>query len=310
MAEQLEGASDSTRDEYRDDRDESTDSRGRRGEPASRRSTLVSAPKETAVQRVGDSYGFKGAPGTLAGFEAEVGGTAGAVSSAPAGIHYSRTRQVELCDKALMENKVIAGCKNDPRVEAYRQLRSQVLGAMRRNGWRTLAVTSARERAGKTLTCVNLAICMSQEMNQTVLLVDLDLRKPDVARTLGLQVDKGIIDHLLHAEPIEKIMINPGHSRLVIIPGTRQDHFVSEVLTSPEMKVFLADITARYEDRIIIFDLPPLLRNDDAMVFVPKADACLFVVEDGVSRPDDMEYCFQLLRHSNVIGTVLNKSRE
>lgn len=69
------------------------------------------------------------------------------------------------------------------------------------------------------------------------------------------------------------------------------------------------DITSRYPDRIIIFDLPPLLRNDDAMVFVPKADAWLLVVEDGATRAYDLERSLQLLGQSRVIGTVLNKAQ-
>jgi Mrp family chromosome partitioning ATPase len=226
-----------------------------------------------------------------------------------AGVRFHSTPRVQLSPGLLSDNKVIAGDITDPQVGAYRQLRSQVLDSMRRNNWRTLAVTSAQEGAGKTLTCVNLAICISQEANQTVMLVDLDLTKPDVANTLGIDVKKGIVDHLMHGEPIENILLNPEFPRLVVIPGTPQGRPVSEMLSSPQMKHFLTDITNRYSNRIIIFDLPPLLRNDDAMVFVPNADACLFVVEDGVTRPDEIEYCFQLLKHSKLIGTILNKAR-
>ena len=75
------------------------------------------------------------------------------------------------------------------------------------------------------------------------------------------------------------------------------------------MQTFLNDITGRYPNRIIIFDLPPLLRNDDALVFVPKADASLLVVEEGVTTPDDIERCMQLMNKSQVLGTILNKAR-
>jgi Mrp family chromosome partitioning ATPase len=197
----------------------------------------------------------------------------------------------------------------DPRVEAYRQLRSQVLDSMKRHNWTTLAITGANESAGKTLTAVNLAISISQEVNQTVLLVDLDLRGPSVHSTLGIDVELGIIDHLVHGEPIEKLLINPGYPRLVVLPGLPQEHQASEVLSSPEMKTLLSDITGRYPDRIIIFDLPPLLRNDDAMVFAPNADACLLVVEDGVTTADEIKRSMQLLKHARIMGTVLNKAQ-
>jgi protein-tyrosine kinase len=227
----------------------------------------------------------------------------------PSQVRYSSTRRVEPEERALSRNRVIAGDIHDPRVEAYRQLRSQVLASMKRHNWHTLAITSAHENAGKTLTAVNLAISISQEVSQTVMLVDLDLRKPNVHTTLDIDIDKGIVDHLMNSEPIENILLNPGYPRLVILPGMPQGRHSSEMLSSPEMKKFMEDITGRYPDRIIIFDLPPLLRNDDAMVFVPKADACLLVVEDGVTRPDDIERSLQLLKHSKLLGTILNKAR-
>lgn len=227
----------------------------------------------------------------------------------PSQVRYSTTRTVEPSVKTLSQNRVIAGEMHDPRVEAYRQLRSQVLAEMRRHDWHSLALTSAHENAGKTLTAVNLAISISQEANQTVLLVDLDLRKPSVHTTLGIDITKGIVDHLLREEPIENILLNPGYPRLVVLPGLPQGHYSSEILTSSKMKSFMAEITGRYPDRIIIFDLPPLLRNDDAIVFVPNVDACLFVVEDGATKPEDIERSMQLLKRSQLIGTVLNKAR-
>ena len=141
------------------------------------------------------------------------------------------------------------------------------------------------------------------------MLVDLDLRDPNVHTTLGIDIDKGIVDHLLDGEPLENILINPEFPRMVVLPGIPQGRHSSEILSSPEMTSFMNDITSRYPDRIIIFDLPPLLRNDDAMVFVPKADAWLLVVEDGATRAYDLERSLQLLGQSRVIGTVLNKAQ-
>jgi Mrp family chromosome partitioning ATPase len=96
---------------------------------------------------------------------------------------------------------------------------------------------------------------------------------------------------------------------MVVLPGLPQGSHSSEILSSPEMGVFMDEITNRYPDRIIIFDLPPLLRNDDAIVFVPKADAFLFVVEQGVTRPDEIERSLQLLGPAKMMGTILNKAR-
>lgn len=222
---------------------------------------------------------------------------------------YSETCSVELQGTALRQNRVIAANQNDSRAEVYRQLRSQVLATLRRNGMRTMAITSAHEDAGKTLTAVNLAISISQEVNQTVMLVDLDLRSPSVHRTLGIEVEKGIVDYLANDEPLENIMVNPQLPRFVVVPGLPREQYSSELLTSPAMHDFLDEITRRYSDRLVLFDLPPLLRNDDAMSFAPLVDTCLLVVEDEVTTRRDIERSLQLLSHATLIGTVLNKAR-
>lgn len=231
------------------------------------------------------------------------------LQSLPRNIEYRDTKVVTPDAKAMDANRVIAGRKKDSRVEAFRQLRSQVLRGMHSNGWSTLAVTGPTENVGKTLTAVNLAISMAQEGNQTVLLVDLDLRDPSVAETLGIRVEKGIVDHLRDGAPIEDILVNPEIPRLVVMPGLPQEHHVSELLTSPEMQSLLMDVIGRYQNRIVIFDLPPLLRNDDAMVFVQVVDACLFVAADGDTTADEIKRSMQLLNSSQLLGTVLNKER-
>jgi protein-tyrosine kinase len=227
----------------------------------------------------------------------------------PTQVRYTTTRRVEPNEQTLLLHRVIAGQVHDPRVEAYRQLRSQVLDTMQRNQWRTLAITSAHENAGKTLTALNLAISISQEVNQTVMLVDLDLRKPNVHTTLGVDIDQGIVDHLQQGVSLDSVLLNPGFPRLTILPGLPQGRHASEILTSPEMRAFVADITTRYDDRLIIFDMPPLLRNDDAMVFVPSVDCCLLVVEDGVTTPEQLDRSRSLLKHARLLGTILNKAQ-
>ncbi|MEE8059768.1 MAG: CpsD/CapB family tyrosine-protein kinase [Pseudomonadales bacterium] len=223
-------------------------------------------------------------------------------------INYTKTRQVELNEAALRQNRVIAGFNFDKRAEPYRQLRTQVLQKLRSNSWKTLAITSPNENAGKTLTAVNLAISLSMEVNQTVMLVDLDLRSPKVLKTLAIDVEQGLVDHLKGEVSVEDILVNPDFERLVILPGKADPNYSSEILSSPEMTALLNDLTHRYESRIIIFDLPALLSNDDALVFTPFVDAALLVVEDGITTPDEVERALQLLEGTHLLGTILNKA--
>lgn len=221
---------------------------------------------------------------------------------------YTKTRVLPLNKKALLDNRVVAAFDNDPRGEVYRQLRTHILRKFRDNNWRTLAITSARQGAGKTLTAVNLSIALAKELNQTVLLADMDLGNPDVANVMGIKADVGISDHIEHGVELKDIMINPGLERLVVLPAYPLAGPTSELLSSPLMKATLDEIVHRYDDRLVVFDLPPLLRDDDAMVFTPYVDAVLLVVEHGVTTPSELELCGRLLDGINVIGTVFNKA--
>ena len=155
---------------------------------------------------------------------------------------------------------------------------------------------------------MNLAISLSLEVNQTVLLVDLDLRQPGVASCLGVNdVEYGIVDYINGTQNLENILIHPGFERLVLLPGTPQGAFTSEILSSPEMKTVKDELVARYPGRLIIFDLPSVLSHDDALVFAPSCDATLMVIEEGGTKKAELERAYQLLDGCNIIGSVLNK---
>lgn len=223
-------------------------------------------------------------------------------------IQYSKTRTVQLDENELKERRIIAGFAHDRRSEPYSQLRGQILKKFRENKWQTLAITSPSAGAGRTLTAMNLAISLSLEVNQTVLLVDLDLRNPGVAKCLGVDdIEYGIVDYVRKEQALEDILIHPGFERLVLLPGTPQGAFTSEILSSPEMKTVQRELVNRYPGRLIIFDLPPVLDYDDALSFAPGCDATLMVLEEGGSKKQDIERAYQLLDGCNIVGSVLNK---
>jgi protein-tyrosine kinase len=225
----------------------------------------------------------------------------------PQKIEYTQTRKVVLNAEHLRRERVIAATDDDKRTESYRQLRTQILRKLRENNWRTLAITSPNSQAGKSLTALNLAISLSLEVNQTVMLVDLDLRRASLVEKLGINAEFGLIDVLEGRAELNQALINPGFERLVLLPNRATAKSRSELLSSPQMGKLLSDIVNRYQDRFIIFDLPALLDDDDALVFAPYADAILLVVEDGVSKRSEIERCKQLLEGTQLLGTVLNK---
>jgi capsular exopolysaccharide synthesis family protein len=224
-------------------------------------------------------------------------------------VEYTQTETLEVNEKVLRENRIITGLEQSPYTEAYELLRTQVLQRFRENNWNVLALTSPGTGEGKTLTAINLAISIAREVDYTVLLVDANLRHPWMLEHFGLAHRKGLSDYLTDNAPLPELLIRPSRmGHLVLLPGGRPLTNSAEMLNSPRMAELVEDMKSRYQSRIIIFDLPPVLSSADALAFAPYVDAALLVVEEGVTRKEDIERALELLTSTNVIGTVLNKA--
>jgi protein-tyrosine kinase len=225
-------------------------------------------------------------------------------------IKYAKTRTMTLDSKMLEENRIIMGLNNDQNADLFRVLRTNILKQLRENNWNSFFVTSATPDAGKSVVAINLAIAIALEGNQTVLLVDADLRRPSISHHLGLKCDFGFIDYLSGNVPLEHILIHPQIENLVLLPGKDSKINQSELISSPRMIDFIKEIKSRYESRIIIFDIPPIFVADDALLYMSYCDAALFVVEDEKNTSDELQHAMHVLEETNLLGLVLNKSRQ
>ncbi len=226
------------------------------------------------------------------------------------GITYRHTRVVATGGHALLEKRVIAGLTHDALADTFRILRTQVLQRLTAEGYTTLAITSPNPGEGKTLTSVNLAISLAKDVNRTVLLVDVDLRRPRVHSYFHIKPEVGLSDYLLGEAALADCLINPGIERLVILPGGRPLRESSEMLSTPRMVDLARELKARYPDRLVLYDLSPVLTTDDAMGFLQHVDSCLLVVQEGSTRRGDVERALDLVDGCPLIGTVLNKSSQ
>ncbi|MCU7886446.1 MAG: CpsD/CapB family tyrosine-protein kinase [Candidatus Thiodiazotropha sp. (ex Lucinoma annulata)] len=225
-------------------------------------------------------------------------------------ITYTKTKSVEVSVDGLREKRVIAGDTNDSISDQYKVLRTHVLQRLKANQWNSLAVTSPNEGCGKTLTSINLAISLAREVNHSVLLVDMDLRRPSIQSYFFMGEQPGISEYLTEGVELSEILFNPGLERLVILPGNKPFSNSSEMLSSPKMVQLVEELKNRYPNRIVIFDMPPLLSCDDMIAFSPYIDAIMLVVEEGGTRKDELKRAYELIENTNVIGTVLNKSKD
>lgn len=216
---------------------------------------------------------------------------------------------VSLDSKHLTSNHVI-NPEIDPAVRtSYKMLRTRILQRMRANNWQSIAITSATQGDGKTLTAINLAISLAGDVNHNVCLVDLDLRHSSVAKYLGIKTRHGISDCLEGRQDLKSVLVRPNIDRLVVIPNYKMQVHSSELISSPTMRQVANELSSNPQ-RIMIYDMPPLLSADDVLAFQPVTDAVLLVVAERKTTRTDTMKAFELLESANVLGTILNRSDE
>jgi protein-tyrosine kinase len=223
-------------------------------------------------------------------------------------IQYTKTKTIEVDPGLLEEKKVIATSSTYAReAEEYKLLKAQVMKKAREKGWQTIMITSVGKAEGKTLTAINLALTIAMEMHQTSLLVEADLKEPNMQRFFGLRGEAGLSDYLLGGAALPDLLLTIGIDRFVMLPGGKSIPNSAEILGSPKMKSLVAEMRSCYPDRYVIFDLPPLLECADPLIFSEYVDAILLVVEAGTTTTSHVKKAVELLEGKNILGTVLNK---
>lgn len=221
------------------------------------------------------------------------------------------TRIVPVDPVALERERILPPGASGPHGGAYKMLRTQVLRRLEELGANSLAVVGTVAATGKTLTAINLAIAIAADLDRTALLVDLDLRKPSIHRKLGLECRIGIEDCLRRGQPLKDAMVRmAGYERLVVLPARERCEDSSELLASHRTQECIREMRLRYKDRVLVFDLPPVLQADDALAFSRHVQAALIVVGEGRTQRTDVSRTLELLRDLPILGTVLNAARE
>jgi capsular exopolysaccharide synthesis family protein len=225
-------------------------------------------------------------------------------------LRYKNTRVVPVPNRTLNKYRLVAGESYNSVADRYKMLRVQVLRKLSQSGARTLGIFSANTGAGKSLTAANLAISVALDPNHTVLLVDLDLRRPTLHKYFDLNGGPALADYFEGDADLEECLVSPGIGRLVVLPVGRPVRNSSEVLASTRTTELIQELGSRYPDRIVIFDLPPLLIGDDALVVLANIHAALLVVREGKSQAGEIQACLSMLEGHQLLGTVLNCSHD
>jgi capsular exopolysaccharide synthesis family protein len=189
--------------------------------------------------------------------------------------------------------------------EHYRLLRTRLEGKENGRHTQLLLVTSPRMGDGKTTTSANLALTMSQEFQQRVVLVEADLRRPTLGSLFGLTPGPGLVDVLLGGVSLESALIQIPGQQLFLLPGGLAAPRSAGLLESSMMQQTLDTLRGRF-DRIVM-DAPPITMAD-THVLCRFADGVLFVVRAGVTPRSAVERALAEMDAEKLLGVVLNDS--
>jgi len=223
--------------------------------------------------------------------------------------HSVTSRVVEIDEEYIASQGCLSKISDFKVIESYKILRTRLDQSMLEKNSRSLMITSAFDTEGKTLTAINLAFSFSKHYHQTVLLVDCDLRKQNIYKYLGYSSVLNLVDYLVDDVPLSDVMIRLKNKNITIISGERTVEYGAELLSSSQMINLFNQFKNRYNDRIIIFDLPPVLLLADAIASSSWIDSILFVVQFGKTSFKDIKKSIDRLPRNKFLGFVINRSQ-
>jgi exopolysaccharide/PEP-CTERM locus tyrosine autokinase len=228
------------------------------------------------------------------------------------------TRRVELDLNRMREmGMVTAAGGRTTVVEEFRVIKRPLLkrALAERTGddkpGNLIMVTSSLPGEGKTFCAINLAMSIAMELDHTVLLVDADVARPSVLRTLGLPAQRGLMDILLDDKlDLSDVMLRTNVDTLSILSAGASNPRATELLASQSMSNLVYEIANRYPDRIVIFDSPPLLLTSEAHVLASHMGQIVMVIEAETTTQHAVSESLRQLEGCSNVNLVYNKMRD
>lgn len=185
-------------------------------------------------------------------------------------------------------------------------LRSQLLYPFHGDPPRIIMVTSAVPQEGRSLLTANLAISFARGLQQYVMIMDCHLRHPTIHSLLGVPRRPGLSDYLEHGSTVPEIMHWSLVDKLSVIPAGSPSYRSAELLATDRMAALMEELRARYADRYILLDTPPVEAVDDPAVLARMVEGIVFVVLPGSTEREVSLRALSRLPEDKIIGVVMN----
>ncbi|HET7267513.1 MAG TPA: AAA family ATPase [Oleiagrimonas sp.] len=173
-----------------------------------------------------------------------------------------------------------------------------------------IMVTSAIPAEGKTFTTLNLALSLAREPDFEVLLIDGDIPKSNITRSLGLEEKPGLMDVLVHADcRPQDVIVRTDVPNLLVVPTGERHPLTAELFGGKRMQRVLEAWSNPDRQRLLLFDSSPLLATSEAQVLASHVGQIVMIVAAGRTRQQEVRTAMQGLGESQYVGFVLNMSR-
>jgi exopolysaccharide/PEP-CTERM locus tyrosine autokinase len=208
--------------------------------------------------------------------------------------------------KMLHKNLVSLVNPQSYETEQFKILRNNILFPVAGKAPQSILITSSLQGEGKSFVAANLAVSIALNVNQHVLLIDCDLRKPDLHRIFGLGDGPGLSDYLAERRNLASLLQRTEVERLSLLPGGPIPPNPSELMSSERMAEMLEEVKQRYNDRLIVIDSPPPGLAAETSYLARQVDGILLVVQHGKTPREDVEDLMDTVGSEKILGTVIN----
>ncbi|MDF1727360.1 MAG: CpsD/CapB family tyrosine-protein kinase [Sulfitobacter sp.] len=195
-------------------------------------------------------------------------------------------------------------------VRAFDLLRTRLRQTCHENGWVNIGIASPTSGCGNTFTAVNLALSLSRVAASRTILMDFNMRNPALADAFAIEAPGEMKDFLLGEVAAEDHLVRISETLALGLNG-KADPNSSETLQDRTSWETLAQMRADLSPELVLYDLPPMLVNDDVSAFLPQLDGVLLISDGTRTMAKHLLECERMLEGQvPLLGVVLNRARK
>ena len=191
--------------------------------------------------------------------------------------------------------------------EQFKILRANLLFPVTGAVPKSILVTGALPGDGKSFVSANLAVSIAMNINKHVLLIDCDLRKPDIHGMFGFRETPGLTEYLMGHNDLESLLLKTVVDKLTLLPGGSVPPNPAEIMSSERMTELLQEVRDRYNDRLIVVDSPPPALAAESAFLARYVDGIIVVVKQGKTPRREVEDLMSAVGSEKILGCVINQ---